>query len=339
MNKRNPLFVVMLVVSSVALSQNLEGTKPVDGTDTTYFRTFVKPNDIRVFYGMQGNEMVLGSLRDGSPDVPNNIYHNTNDFIGIGGTYKWLDGDLSFSLPGTTYLHEERSNLDQFRLSASYTRRKLSYRGYLSDSKGVVVSGNQNEYESAPSVHEFRMGLQATYIFNETKYSYRAALYQSEKQLTTAGSFLLRTEIFYRNLGGSGESIIPEPYDIEERFGEQVGLAYLKAPGILVMPGYGVNFVFNHLKLFVSPLILAGAGAAFNRYEADKGTGTHTNIEYNAYFLLNAGYNGSLFYGRLQFSYAAGYAPIKPAYLSSSTLMGSVLVGLRFVDFEDIRRK
>ena len=158
------------------------------------------------------------------PILPKSTYNNTNDFIGLGITYKWLDGDASFSLPGTTYLNEERSSLDQFKLSVSYTRRKVAYRAYLCDSKGMVISGNHDEYQSAPSLHEFRIGLQATLIFNEQKYSYRAALYQTERQMTTAGSFLLRVEPFFRDLGGSGESIVPEPYDDEPRFGEQVGL-------------------------------------------------------------------------------------------------------------------
>src|SRR5688572_5691344 len=328
------LLVIMLLGYSIVSSQTLEATRSVPGADSSYIRTFIKSNDLRMFYGGQGNRLVLGSLRDGSPDLTKNIYNNTNDFIGLGITYKWLDGDMSFSLPGSTYLKEERSNLDQFKLSGSYTRRKVAFRGYLSNSKGVVISGDKDEYESEPSLHEFRIGLQATFIFNERKYSYRAALYQSEKQMMTAGSFLLRVEPFFRNLGGSGESIVPEAYDTEQRFGEQVGLRYLKAPAFLLMPGYGVNFVFKNSGLFISPIILAGGGVAFNSYKSDKGNGTHLNMEYNGYFLLNAGYNGSLFYSRVQFTYGVSYSPIQPAYLTSTNLMLSLLFGFRFKDLE-----
>ncbi len=339
MTTRNVLLAVMLAVyNSIAFSQTVEGTKPAKNADSTYIRTFIKSNDVRVFYGGQGNRLVLGSLRDGSPDLTKSTYNNTNDFIGLGITYKWLDGDASFSLPGTTYLNEERSSLDQFKLSASYTRRRVAYRAYLCDSKGMVISGNHDEYQSAPSLHEFRIGLQATLIFNEQKYSYRAALYQNEKQMTTAGSFLLRVEPFFRDLGGSGQSIVPEPYDDEPRFGEQVGLKYLRAPGFILMPGYGVNFVFKNSAFFISPILLAGAGVAFNNYKSDRGNDTHVNMEYNAYFLLNAGYNGSLFYSRLQFSYAAGYSPVQPAYLTSTSLMVSLLAGYRLKGIKMVKR-
>ena len=49
------------------------------------------------------------------------------------------------------------------------------------------------------------------------RYSYRAAMYQSEFQMKTAGSFLLRVEPFYRNLGGQSGSMIPAAYDLTER--------------------------------------------------------------------------------------------------------------------------
>lgn len=326
------LLIILLVASlnMVVDAQSLAGTDVVFGVDSIYIRTFAKRHDARVFYGAQANRSVLGSLRDGSPDLTRSVYNNTNDFIGLGLTYKWLDFDASFSLPGTTYLNEERSNLEQFRLSGSYTRRKVAYRGYISDSRGMIVSGNEEEYESSPSLHDVRIGIQATIIFNEQKYSYRAALYQSERQTQTAGSFLLRVEPFFRDLGSKGQAMVPEPYDLRSRFDELVGLTYIKAPGLLVMPGYGVNIVSNRSKLFVSPILLAGAGAAFNRYEADTGKGTYTNLEYAMYFLLNAGYNGSRYYSRLQFMYSAGYSPLQPAYLSNNSLMLTLLVGYRF---------
>ncbi len=328
-NPKNLLLIAFLAMPFIARPQAAE-IKLASDADSMYVRAFVKTNDARIFYGGQGNQMVLGSFRDGSPDLSANLYHNTSDFLGLGLTYKWIDGDLYFSLPGTTYLKEERSNLDQFRLSASHTRRRMAYRGYLSDSKGVIVSGNNDEYQSEPAIHDFQMGIQATYIANERKYSYRAALFQSERQLKTSGSLLARLEVFYRSLGGSGQPIVPESYNTNARFGSQAGLSYVRAPGFIIMPGYGVNFVFGKSKMFISPVLLAGVGAAFNSYKSDTGHGTHMNLEYNGNFLMNAGYNGGLIYSRLQFVYSIAYSPIQPAYLTSKNLMLSLLFGFRF---------
>jgi len=329
---------VGLILILILTNKNFGYSQPdlvsLADADSNYVRKHALPNDLRLFYGMQGNNISLGSTREGSTSVNGNIYTNTNDYTGIGLTYKWLDGDLSFSLPGTTYLNEERSNLTQFKLSMSYTTRKIVFRGYFMDNKGVVISGADNEFQSTPTLHEVRMGVQATYLFNASRYSYRAAMYQSEFQMKTAGSFLIRIEPFYRNLGAQGSSMIPAAFDVVTRFGEQTGLEYIKAPGILFMPGYGINFAIPDSRFFVSPVILAGAGAAFNSYQTRNGKSSYTNVEYAANFNLNAGYNGKRYYSKVQFSWTAGYAPLNPSYFTSTSLMLTFLVGMRFHDLE-----
>ena len=124
--------------------------------------------------------------------------------------------------------------------------------------------------------------------------------------------------------------MVPDVYNTKDRFGDQVGLTYLKAPGIIVMPGYGATFVIGDSRLFVSPLALLGAGVAFNSYRGDRGRATHANMEYGVYAMLNTGYNGDRLYGRIQLRYELAYAPIRPAYLTSTDLMVSLLMGFRF---------
>ncbi len=300
--------------------------------DSAFVRKHTLPNDLRLFYGVQGNNVSLGTTRSGDTQFNGNVYANTNDYVGMGITYKWLDGDLSFSLPGTTYLNEERSNLTQFKLSMSYTQWNMVFRGYYSESKGLLMSGVDDEFQSTPSLHEVRMGVQITYLFNNTRYSYRAAMYQSEFQMKTAGSFLLRVEPFYRNLGGQSGSMIPAAYDLPERYGDQAGLEYIKAPGILFMPGYGINIAIPNTHFFISPMVFAGV--AFNSYESKNGKDSYTNVEYAANFNLNAGYNGSRYYSKIQFNWAAGYSPLDPSYFTSNNLMLSLWVGMRFKDVE-----
>ena len=302
--------------------------------DSNFVRKPLRSNEIRFFYGLQGNNVSLGSKRDSHTSFNGDLYTNTNDYIGLGLTYKWLDGDVSFSLPGTTYLNQERSTLTQLRLGASYTLRKFAFRGYYLDNKGVVLSGTEDEFYSTPSLHEARLGLQMTYLFNAAKYSFRAAMYQSEYQVKTAGSFLLRLEPFYRNLGGKSESMIPAAFDLSSRFGEQAGLVYIKAPGVLMMPGYGINIVIPNSRLSISPVVFAGLGTAFNVYNANDIKYKYVNVEYAASFNLNMGYSGSRYYSKLQFNWTAGYVPLDPSYLTSNNLTISLWVGVRFSDLK-----
>jgi len=325
--------IIFIVLSSQSVIAQPE-LIALDDADSSFIKKPILSNDLRLFYGGQGNNISLGSSRESEAGLSGNIYTNTNDYLGIGITYKWLDGDLSYSLPGTTYLNEERSNLTQFKLAVSYSTRKIAFRGYYSDSKGVVVSDVDDEFQSIPSMHELKVGVQMTWLVNSSKYSYRASMYQSEYQVKTAGSFLLRLEPFYRNLGGQGTSMIPVAYDVAARFGDQVGLEYVKAPGILLLPGYGVNVVIPNTRFFISPVIFAGVGAAFNTYQAQNGKKSYTNPEYAASFNLNMGYNGNRYYSKVLFNWSAGYAPLNPSYFTNNNITVSLWLGIRFRDIE-----
>lgn len=308
-------------------------TIPAKGADSLYVVRNVLTNDVRLFYGAQGNSLVYGSERDGSPVWQGSLYRNTNDFIGVGMTYKFIDFDLTFSLASTTYLKESRSNLSQFKFSASYTRRKFAIRAFVVNSEGFVVQGADSSYNSKPTVHDYRIGAQFTWIFNASTYSYAAPLYQNEIQRRSSGSFLLRFEPFYRRLGAT-ESIAPPAYDLQSRFGKQEGLQYLYAPGILVLPGYAYTWSWEGGKYFVSPVICAGPGIAFNSYEGSQGKIDYVSAEYAASLLVSAGTNRNKWYGRIQINGTAGYIPLDPSYFTNMQLVVTLVAGFRFRDIE-----
>lgn len=322
--------LVIFFFTSPCFSQPLPGLLPLVDADSNYIKKFDRDREVRIFYGGQGNNLSLGSTRDDVTNLNGDLYKNTNDYIGVGITYGLLDADISFSLPGTTYLKEERSNLTQFKLAFSYTRRKVIFRPYYSESTGVVISDSDHAFESAPSVQEIKLGMQITYLFNSSTYSYRASMYQSEYQVKTAGSFLVRIDPFYRSVGTKDGSMVPATHDLESRFGEQTGLEYIRSPGLLVLPGYGINIVVRDTRLFISPIVFAGFGFAQNMYETTSGKGSSTSLEYAANVVLNAGYNGSRYYSKLQVTWSTGYTSLDPTYFTNSNLTCVLVAGVRF---------
>jgi len=336
---RSIIKLFLLLSVSSAFSQSSRKPGPTTDADSIFIRSFELKREFRLLYGLQGNNLSIGSVRDGATRLNGDLYKNTGDYLGAGITYDWLDGDLSIALPGTTYLKEERSNLKQFKFGLSHTRRKLVFRWYYMESKGAVLSSSDNEYESAPSIHEVRLGMQATYIFNWSRYSYRASMYQSEYQMKTAGSFLLRLEPFYRDLGTKEGSVIPEAYDLTSRFDEKTGLEYVKAPGLLLLPGYGINVVIPNSRFFISPIVFAGFGFAHNTYDGNMGKESFTSVEYSVNFNLNAGYNGNRSYSKISFAWTAGYAALDPAYLTSSNVTMMFTYGFRFQQLKNIFKK
>jgi len=332
------LFTLLIFNSCIAQQEGSIGvlnTSSILEVDSNFVHTYDKPNDIRLIYGTQGSSLVYGSKNEANPTIPTSLFNNVNDFIGIGLTYKILDADLVFSLPKTRLLEEDRENLDQFRFSLSYTGRKFAIRGLISDTKGMISVDPMDRFQSNADVHQYRISAQLTYIFNHQKYSYRAAMFQNELQRKTAGSFLLRLEPFYRGLG-AGSGLVPPTYDKAATYGDLVGLEYLKAPGFLAMPGYGITITPFGDRFFISPMIFGGPGLAFNFYEGDFGEFTYTNIEWATMAALNMGYNGDRTYLNLNVTGDTNYTPLQPAYFTSSNLKISVTFGYRFIDLEKL---
>jgi hypothetical protein len=130
--------------------------------------------------------------------------------------------------------------------------------------------------------------------------------------------------------------MIPSAFDSPSRFGEQAGLEYVKAPGLLILPGYGINFVIPNSNFFFSPILFAGLGIAQNMYKTTNDNGSFTSIEYAANFNLNAGYNGSRQYLKFQFTWSAGYTLLDPTYLTNSNMTLVLTAGFRFRDIKGL---
>jgi hypothetical protein len=297
--------------------------------DSTYIMKYTRVEDIRVIYGGQGSSISYGSTNDGDRLFNDALYSNVNDLAGFGITYKFIDFDLTFSLPKVRIMDAERQNLSQFRLAYSYTMRKLAIRGYLSESKGVIVQSKDGK-ESGPDVHLFKVGAQLTYYFNYRKYSYRSANFQNELQRKSAGSLLVRAEPFYRSLGMQ-DALIPD----DRLYGEQAGLEYVRTGGLMVMPGYGYNLAIRGGKFFVSPIVFFGPGVTINGYKTPDDNHTFMNIEWSGSFALNVGYNGPKSYACLRTVYDVGYFKLDPSYFTSSDLKATFTVGWRFNQLEN----
>jgi hypothetical protein len=301
-----------------------------DDADSSYILKYIREDDIRVIYGGQGSNISYGSIDDGSALFSDALYNNVNDIAGFGLTYKFIDFDLTFSLRHVYLMDEERQNLSQFKLAYSYTMRKLAIRGYISEAKGVIVDQSNDGSQSDPDVHLLKIGAQVTYYFNNDKYSYRAANFQNELQVRSAGSFLVRAEPFYRSLGMQTAMI---PKDI--LYGPQAGLEYVKTGGLMMMPGYGYNLVAAGGKFFVSPIIFLGPGVTVNTYRADDGKHSFMNIEWAGSLAVNVGYNGGRAYATLRGAYDVGYFKLDPSYFTSSDVKVTLTVGWRFNHFEN----
>ncbi len=309
-----------------------QSLRTLDGADSLFVRGFPPKNDFRVTYLSQRYLLEYGSKRGEAPNG-GGVFTNTSDLLGAGLTYKFIDIDVAFSLPQSRVLQTGLQNLQQFRLSGSFSFRRWTIRGYWLQSTGLVAADPAGQFISTPSVDMLSLGIPFTYYFNHSRYSYRSAAFQSEVQLRSSGSVLMRIEPFYRRLG-VGTSLVPSSLDVAATYGEQAGLQYVHAPGVVVMPGYGYNLTTKNGRWFFSPMIFAGAGVAVNVYKGNVGERTSVNAEWKASGVLNAGYNGRRWYAAFRSSYELDYFLVDPSYFFTSDVKLGVTVGYRFRELE-----
>ena len=330
-----PALVFICFVSSVrgqsgVVAVELHLYKPKDA-DSIYILRFTRKNDFRVSYISQRTSLGYGTKVEGTK-VNMAMYNNVSDMLGFGLTYKFIDFDLAFSLPQSHFQDTGLQNLTQFRLSGTYTSRKYLIRGYYFKSDGMVAVDEADQFKSSPDVSMVNAGIQFTYCFNFSRYSLRAATLQNELQHRSAGTFMIRTEPFYRKLG-VGTVLVPTALDVPSLYGEQVGLRYAYAPGLMVLPGYGYTWAMGE-KFFVSPMIFLGTGLAVNVYKGDAGERTSINSEWEGSMTLNMGYNGPRTYAAIRSSFEMHYFMLDPSYFTTSNLKINLTIGYRFVSWE-----
>ena len=303
------------------------GLRNIDGTDSLYLRGFNRKNDFRLNYTSQRYLLNYGSRHKNFST--GNKFSNVSDLVGFGLTYKFIDFDIAFSLPQSQVLQTGLQNLKLFRLAGSFSSRNWTVRGYWLEGTGMVASDASGEFVSGPSVYMLNLGVQYTRYFNSKKFSFRAASFQNEVQLKTAGSFLLRVEPFFRRLG-MGTQLVPSSLDLPATYGEQSGLRYVYAPGLLLQPGYGFNWSSRNTRWFVSPMIFGGGGVALNVYNGKLGEKTKFSVEWKGSAVLNMGYNGPRMYVSLRSSYELDYFFLDPSYFYTTDLRLGITFGYRF---------
>lgn len=231
--------------------------------DSSYIEDHTKDITFRIFGSRKYNYYDIVD-RKRNQEV---LYRPNTPFdIGFGVNYKFLGINLAFNLP---FINKEDKygktrGLD---LQSHFYARKMVidfygqfYNGYyISSSKGLLNGLNaltpDTKVPIRPDIHNLTLGLGVQYVFNDSKFSYRAAYLQNDYQKKSAGSFLVGAELFGVRMKGDS-SIIPGKLAKEDFFNNQrfdrTGIVSLAASA-----GYAYTFVYK--RHFFLTLSLTGS--------------------------------------------------------------------------------
>lgn len=224
--------------------------------------------------------------------------------IGLRVSHRWVTVGLSVGV--NNLQAEQKGTTEFFNFKINTYQKKWGFDGYYHSYKGHYVRSDEIEntpqflntqtYPIVPDLHTQYTGINAYYISNHQKFSYRASFIVNEIQRKSAGSFILMLSYSFFKLN-SDTGFIPGNLQAGIPVTSQIVDGNFNSWSI--MPGYAYTLVIAK-KYFVTLSPSIGLMTQFQNYTT-KGTtekgATDGNIIYpRAMARAALGYNGTKWY-------------------------------------------
>ncbi len=210
-------------------------------TDTSYIANYKHLLTTRFYLLAQNSTFAIFPAREATM-----VYQpNETGRFGVAGFYKWFGLGLSLgstlfrkdpNIYGSTTVYDFRVNAyGKFAAIESYLQY---YNGFYMNYRSDNLKGTYK----IPGMELISFGIDATYIYNYSKFSIRASFTQNERQKKSAGSLIVKPLIRYYHIK-SDTGIIPGPVlDIYSPSGENILSGNFFTLGL--GPGYTYTLVF-----------------------------------------------------------------------------------------------
>jgi hypothetical protein len=210
------VLAVLFVSATPAAGQKGEFLRDimVGETDTSYIGSYISDLTARI-YGSVKAENLWFSDRD--KDKTLKYEPNNRMLLGIGANHGLLGLNLGFNLPFINDDDGTYGTTDYLNLTTRVYGRKVMIDGYLQAYRGFflrnshkMIAGwpDDGSYYLRADIRSYTVGISIQYLFNSSKFSYRAAFLQNEWQKKSAGSLQVGGDIIYHiTLGDS--SLVP----------------------------------------------------------------------------------------------------------------------------------
>jgi hypothetical protein len=208
------------------------------------------------------------------------------------------------------------------------------YSGFYIDDPEVKVPANE-PYPQRPDIRTRNLGVTLNYTFNYNKFSFRSAYNFAERQLSSAGSFVVFGSL--DNIKVSADSAIAGK-SYETRFGEYAGIDRVNTTVLAIAPGYTYSLIYK--GFFLNGTFAIGPANNWVSYTLENGK-HEEDLNFTAFIAarLGLGYNGDRFFGGLMFMSLGRSAKFEEVQLTSSNSSFKILVGYRFQEFGILKKR
>jgi hypothetical protein len=300
------LQVLLLGTGGYVCSQALVNLEKVK-YDTTYITVYKDELTTRLFLSRKQNGYTL-SERLLQPW----IRYRTNDnlLLGLGYTYSFLTFNLTVKMPfinvdDDLYGRSKTLDLQSHTIFRSYI---LDF--YVQWNKGYYIANPEDIYPGyqwqaeRPLRGDMRtnlLGINVQYLFNSSRFSYKASFLQNEFQRKSAGSPIVGVEAYWM-LGMSDSATvggdIPPTGFLDDQAFNQVDILNAGFNG-----GYAYTFVWRE-NLYLSLSSVIGLSAGYNWVHDTPSSNTFLSnftVGWNNSTRISLGYNNPHYYVGLSF--------------------------------------
>lgn len=283
-------FLLFIVFSLLIFVQYSYGQK-TDTHDTSYYETY--PN---LFTGRIYLSHKYANIKFQSSGTAEDLEYrgNTKLVTGIGGTYKGITLNLGLGF-GFLNNNDDKGKTKSINLQIHAFPKGLTidllaihYKGLYAYPKnyGTFIP---NTYYVRPDANFNLVGLAAYKVANAQKFSYNAAMIQSEWQKRSAGSLLYGGGIYYNEIKDDSSLV---PSKVASSFSQG---SINKFHFLTIGPGIGYAYTLVAIKhLFIMGSVIGNANIYFSADETGSATNKKTSFEPLVIYKAAAGYNGSV---------------------------------------------
>ncbi len=276
MLKKIPFVFLTLVALCCPLCLLAQDTLP----KPAYFQSYADKLHIRL-YGITKYNRFFLNKDDISLNERLGYSPNRNLNLGAGFNHKWLGIAFAFDLPFINKDDNVRGNTHSFDFLLNIITKRLiidvfyqEYFGYYFTSPRLLDKTwkDGDAYPQREDLKTTSYGLNAYYVFNHKKFSYKAAFIQTERQLKSAGSFLANFGANRYRLWGDS-SIVPSniaKFESTDKFKD--GTFYTLA----ATAGYIHTFVVLQ-RIYATLGATGGFSANYKEYFDDNSDKVHIN--------------------------------------------------------------
>lgn len=277
--------------------------------DTTYIKPFDHKVSLRTYLSMK----FISMERETDGEIKN-FMPNTPMSLGFGVAIKNTIIDLSYGHSLSFLKDDEKGKTKALDFQIHHYGKKFIIDLFIQKYHGFYTSDQSDKNTQLyPDLNIQQYGAFGQYVFNNKKFSYKAAFNQNERQLKSAGSFLLGGGVYFTKIGSDSSFVHKSKNSLRNfQFGVSGGYAYTWAinkrwftSGSATM---GVNFGterindFGKQKIEIYPTFFPRISVGYNKENWSLGLSYINNLIFSS-FSGNDTNNIALSSGNLQIGY------------------------------------